>query len=85
MWQHATIGYASTVGIPGPPRVVDLTLTAGQTQVTGEVINRKTQTTLVSGTAGQIGSYGPQSQIKGPPTQQINWREITNWNDKTGH
>ena len=81
----ATIGYSSTVGIPGPPRVVDLTLTSGQSQATGEVINVKTQTTLVSGTAGKIGSYGTQTPIKVPPTQQINWREITNWNDKTGH
>ncbi len=80
-----TIGYSSTVGIPGPPRVVDLTLTNGQTQATGESINRITQTTLVSGTAGKIGSYGPQVPTKGPPTQQINWREITNWNDRTGH
>jgi len=79
------IGYSSTVGIPGPPRVVDLTLTAGQNQQTGEVINLKTQTTLVSGTAGKIGSFGTQTPIKVPPTQQINWREITNWNDKTGH
>ncbi len=79
------IGYSSTVGIPGPPRVVDLTLQSGQSQATGEAINLKTQTTLVSGTAGKIGSYGSQVQIKVPPTQQINWREITNWNDKTGH
>ena len=81
----SVIGYSSTVGIPGPPRVVDLTLTAGQNQATGEVINLKTQTTLVSGTAGKIGNYGPQTPIKVPPTQQINWREISNWNDRTGH
>ena len=79
------IGYSSTVGIPGPPRVVDLTLSAGAKQTTGEQINLKTQTTLVSGTAGKIGSYGSQLPIKVPPTLQINWREITNWNDKTGH
>ncbi len=79
------IGYSSTVGIPGPPRVVDLTLTSGTSQASGEVINLKTQTTLVSGTAGKIGNYGSQTPTKVPPTQQINWREITNWNDKTGH
>ena len=78
------IGYTSTVGIPGPPRVVDLTLIKSQSQVTGEVINLKTQTTLVSGTANKIGSYGSQTPIKVPPTQQLNWREITNWNDRTG-
>ena len=79
------IGYVSTVGIPGPPRVVDLTLTAGQGQATGEQINLKTQTTLVSGTAGLIRGFGPQTVTKGPPTQQINWRELTNWNDLTNH
>ncbi len=79
------IGYSSTVGIPGPPRVVDLTLASGTSQASGEAINLKTQTTLVSGTAGKIGSFGSQVPIKVPPTQQINWREITNWNDKTGH
>ena len=79
------IGYSSTVGIPGPPRVVDLTLSAGTKQATGEQINLKTQTTLVSGTAGKIGSYGSQTPIKVPPTLQVNWREITNWNDKTSH
>ena len=79
----STIGYASTVGIPGPPRVVDLTLTPGQAQASGEAINLKTQTTLVSGSKGTIGNFGPQTPIKVPPTQQINWREITNWNDKT--
>ena len=78
------IGYTSTVGIPGPPRVVDLTLTSGASQATGEAINLKTQTTLVSGTAGRIGSYGSQTPIKVPPTLQLNWREITNWNDRTG-
>ena len=80
-----TIGYTSTVGIPGPPRVVDLTINAGATRASGEAINVKTQTTLVSGTSGNIGSYGAQAPIKMPPTQQINWREITNWNDKVGN
>jgi len=80
-----TGGYASTVGIPGPPRVVDLTLTAGQNQATGEVINKKTQTTLVSGTAGTISNPGGNVTTKAPPTQEINWREITNYNDRTGH
>ena len=78
-------GYSSTVGIPGPPRVVDLTIQAGVTQATGEVINKKTQVTLVSGTAGKIAGYGDTSQRPMPPTQQINWREITNWNTQTGH
>jgi type IV pilus assembly protein PilY1 len=81
----SVIGYSSTVGIPGPPRVVDLSLSSGQNQATGEVINQKTQTTLVSGTAGKIGNYGSATAIKVPPTQQINWREISNWNDRTGH
>jgi type IV pilus assembly protein PilY1 len=87
-----TGGYASTVGIPGPPRVVDLTITSGQNQATGEVINKKTQTTLVSGTSGKIDGFGAKDsvtgqniQVKVPPTQRINWRELTNWNDRTGH
>ena len=80
-----TGGYISTVGIPGPPRVVDLTLTGGEIRATGEVINKKTQTTLVSGTLGKIGGFGDQTPIKVPPVGRINWREITNWNDKTGH
>jgi len=87
-----TGGYASTVGIPGPPRVVDLTITAGAQQATGEVFNKKTQTTLVSGTAGKIAGYGNTDPTSGrpiavtmPPTQEINWREITNFNDRTGH
>ena len=79
------IGYASTVGIPGPPRVVDLTLTPGQGQVTGERVNVKTQTTLVSGTSGKIDAGAPVTSSPAPPTQQINWREITNWNDLTNH
>jgi type IV pilus assembly protein PilY1 len=87
-------GFASTVGIPGPPRVVDLTISAGSTQATGEVINKKTQTTLVSGTSGNVAGVPAvpctglnctptNPQILMPPTGQINWREITNWNDQT--
>ena len=79
-----TGGYASTVGIPGPPLVVALQLTSGAAQATGEVINNQTLTTLVSGTAGKITGTGVTAQAA-PPTQQINWREITDWNERTGH
>ena len=78
-------GYASTVGIPGPPRIVDLTLTPGLTRATGEQINKKTQATLVSGTLGKIDTPGPIIPGKTPPVGRINWREITNWNDLTGN
>ncbi|MGI9025752.1 MAG: pilus assembly protein, partial [Burkholderiaceae bacterium] len=78
-------GYTSTVGIPGPPRIVDLTIEAGQTRATGEQINKKTQATLVSGTLGKIDTPGPVIPSKTPPVGRINWREITNWNDLTGH
>ena len=79
------IGYSSTVGIPGPPRIVDLTLSPGQLRGTGEQINNKTQATLVSGTLGKIDTPGPVIPAKAPPVGRINWREITNWNDLTGH
>ncbi len=78
-------GYTSTVGIPGPPRIVDLTIDAGLTRATGEQINKKTQATLVSGTLGKIATPGPVIPSKTPPVGRINWREITNWNDLTGH
>ena len=78
-------GYVSTVGIPGPPRIVDLTLTLGQERASGELINNKTQATLVSGTLGKIDTPGPVIPSKAPPVGRINWREITNWNDLTGH
>jgi type IV pilus assembly protein PilY1 len=82
----ATFGaYSSTVGIPGPPRIVDLQLIGGQTQATGEVINNKTATALVSGTLGTISNPGGAVTQKAPPTQRINWREITNWNDRSNH
>lgn len=78
-------GYASTVGIPGPPRIVDLTLTPGLTRATGEQINKKTQATLVSGSLGKIDTPGALIPSKTPPVGRINWREITNWNDLTGN
>ncbi len=78
-------GYSSTVGIPGPPRIVDLTLEPGLTRATGEQINKKTQATLVSGTLGKIDTPGPVIPSKTPPVGRINWREITNWNDLTGN
>lgn len=88
-------GYASAVGIPGPPQIIDLTLVAGKVQPAGVKINTKTQATIVSGTSGATaasvvmttGADGKESptKIKGPPTERINWREITNWNDQTGH
>ena len=84
-------GYLSTVGIPGPPRIVDLNLNPGQLRATGEQINNKTQTTLVSGTLGKIdGTRDANGNLvalsaKAPPVGRINWREITNWNDLTGH
>ena len=86
-----SIGYVSTVGIPGPPRIVDLTITGGELRATGEKISKKTQATLVSGTSGKIDGIsgrdlsGAQIQTKVPPVGRINWREITNWNDLTGH
>ena len=78
-------GYASTVGIPGPPRIVDLTLSGGAVRATGEQINNKTQATLVSGTLGKIDTPGQVIPTKTPPVGRINWREITNWNDLVDH
>ena len=75
-------GYTSTVGIPGPPVIVDLTVTAGQSRGTGEQINKKTQTTLVSGTSGGIAGIGTPPATKAPPVGRISWREITNYNDR---
>ena len=76
-----TGGYSSTVGIPGPPRVVDLVLTPGLGRATGEQINQRVQTTLVSGTTSKIDASGIVNS-KAPPVGRINWREITNYNDK---
>ena len=78
-------GYTSTVGIPGPPRIVDLTITNTVTRPTGEQIKKQTQATLVSGTLGKIDTPGPVILSKTPPVGRINWREITNWNDLTGN
>ena len=74
-------GYTSTVGIPGPPVIVDLSVTAGQARPTGETINQKTQTTLVSGTSGGIAGIGTPPATKAPPIGRVSWREITNYND----
>ena len=41
--------------------------------------------TLVSGTLPTIKAVGPVIMKKAPPINRINWREITNWNDRTGH
>ena len=76
-----TGGYSSTVGIPGPPRVVDLVLDQGLTRATGEQIDKRTQTTLVSGTSSKIDASGVVNS-KAPPVGRINWREITNYNDR---
>ena len=79
------IGYSSTVGIPGPPRIVDVALTDTVMRRTGEQINQTQRATLVSGTSANIAQVGATVTDKAPPIGRINWREITNWNDKTGH
>ena len=85
------IGYASTVGIPGPPRIVDLVLTTGASRTTGELINQRKQAALVSGTLAKIDSPRDSSSNpvtvtrKAPPVGRINWREISNWNDLSGN
>jgi hypothetical protein len=84
-------GYASSVGIPGPPQIVDLTFHSGVTHPAGVNIGSQTQTTLVAGTLGKIDSTrdaaGNATALtsKAPPTGRISWREVTNWNDLTGH
>ncbi|MEO8938703.1 MAG: PilC/PilY family type IV pilus protein [Burkholderiaceae bacterium] len=75
-------GTLSTVGIPGPPKVVDLFITQGQTRATGERINTRTTTTLVAGTSGNIGAPPLNITSKAPPVGRITWREITNYNDR---
>ncbi len=75
-------GYVSTVGIPGPPVIVNLTVTPGQARATGEQINQITQTTLVSGTSGNIKGIGTPGAAKAPPVGRVSWREITNYNDQ---
>lgn len=76
-------GFVSTVGIPGPPKVVDLSVTAGQSRATGEQINQRTLTTLVSGSSGGLAGVGVTPPIKVPPVGRLSWREITNYNDQT--
>ena len=60
----------------------NLTVTAGQLRPTGEQINKKTQTTLVSGTSGGIAGIGTPPATKAPPVGRVSWREITNYNDR---
>ncbi len=78
------IGYSSTVGIPGPPRIIDLKLDPGITRATGEIINKNRQAVAVSGTIPTIATPGEAIVNKAPPVGRINWREISNWNDMTG-
>lgn len=83
-------GYSSTVGIPGPPRVVDLSIGSdgGALRATGEQLTKVNQTTLVSGTTGNIGRAGDPNDPKTgisvayKPNRRITWREITNYNDQ---
>lgn len=76
------IGYTSTVGIPGPPALVDLDVGSSPNRRAGEKISIVKRTTLVSGTSGNVDVVGATVQTKGPPIGRINWREITNWNDQ---
>ncbi len=83
-----TGGYISTVGIPGPPRVVDLVAVGGAVQGTGEQLTKVSTTTLVSGTSGNIARSGdPADATTGigvvyKPNRRVTWREITNYNDR---
>jgi type IV pilus assembly protein PilY1 len=79
---NTTGGFASTVGIPGPPAIVTLQTSSGVTKGTGEAIGQLTQSVLVSGTSGQIAQPGASITQKGPPTSRVSWREITNYNDR---
>ncbi len=84
-------GFASTVGIPGPPQIVDLGRSDGSLRVTGEQVGTQRQTTMVGGTKGTIdstrdtGGAAVSITSKAPPIGRVSWREISNWNDKTNH
>ncbi len=80
----SVIGYTSTVGVPGPPRIVDLTIAAGTGRRTGEQIDLRRSAAVVSGTLPTIAQPGNAVTSKAPPVGRVTWREITNWADLTG-